>query len=233
LQINDNHPFVADYIRGNIVAQAYLNFYTAEFNEALVGAIKAAQVEYAKRITEELFGPQFKVSYTVEEGSIISRVTVVASIVANILLLLDRYGGVWEGIDRLERQAKWFGKTMNEIVVQNARTETLPPFHSEARRGIPGILKDFKDELIFLSQHTGSLPPDEISRRLQRLAERTDQLLDSIPNTEDRQALAREFVSIARAAEEKCPPLSPRPPKSPALLFRDELEQFLHNLAGR
>ena len=221
---------MADYIRGNIVAQAYLNFYEAEFNEAVVGVIKVTQDRHAKVIKDELFGIRFRVTYFVEEGSVRSKVTVVATTLAAIFSLLEHYGGVWEGIERLERQAKWFAERINEVVVQNARPETSSPFHSEARRGIPGVLKDFKAELVFLSEHTSSMPPDEISRRLKRLAERTDQLLENISNPQDRQTLARGFISIATAAKENCPPPLPSPPRSPALLFRDELEQFLKTL---
>ena len=58
-------------------------------------------------------------------------------------------------------------------------------------------------------------------------------LLYNIPSSEDRDALAREFISIAKAAGESRAPALPHSPKSPALLFRDELEELLRNLARR
>src|SRR5437763_1576475 len=91
-----------------VVAEALLDFYEAESTPDFLSGIERAQSRYPRFLALVRFDFEVEVSHSIEAGSVRSRITVIAVLIA-LLHAIEHYGDLRDGIDRIFEDAKHFG----------------------------------------------------------------------------------------------------------------------------
>lgn len=223
---------MADYIRGNILAQSYAHLYEVEFSDRAIGNIRRLLSEKALEIARDSFKVEVEISVETIPGSLKTKITATVKSIGTAIII---YGGMRNGIDYLVSDGKAFAHRVNEVVVKESRQYGNPHITLEARTGVPGVLKGIVSELDYLAWHTRGLSRRERSERIKRVEGRTLRLLENIESDENHGIIIRELQEVVtersphapiprELPDKRRPPALP-PPQDELLLFFEELKK--------
>jgi hypothetical protein len=226
--------------RKYVIAEALLDFYEAEDTPDFRSAIERAQSRYPRFVALVRFDFEVEVAHSIESGSVRSRVTVLAFLMA-LIHAIEHYGDFRDGIDRIFEDAKHFGVQANQYILFDAHPHTASPFVFQTKTGLVGVLKRFRDDVQFLNEHADDITPNEMKKRLTQLAKEADHMLTNASDEADFQLLrdflwetSRQVIRPSQYPFQHAPPLSADPFRYPMISpNRQELYRFLDSLRQR
>lgn len=139
---------MANYIKNEVLCEAYsrLNVHIADDSEALE-KLRVGMLSFFNERAQFLFGDDVKVEIEFEEGSLITKVKVIGSAAAVILLALNAYGSFRQSMDYLVKDSTLLAQSANLEMVFRTKAAFCDRVRVEKRRGIFGRVDELLSEL--------------------------------------------------------------------------------------
>lgn len=195
---------MADYINKNIILQSYVHI-----NRNL----QSLSEEELKRITDDLnsfaqarlkffFKSDLQLDVKVEDGSIISRITVFGTILALHQFFVD-YKDFREGVIACAQDVKMIAEAINleSMFSYGARRSDI--IRLESRIGIIGSLQGIVGGIDAVSLYSGDIDSfDVIIKKMERIEERLQILEGNIRDPEDYKFIISELYQLIQTIPE-------------------------------
>ena len=203
---------MADYIRSNILSQAYIHVEPQKINNPEeLNAFREKIISFTKSRSEFYLYPGVDVNVEFEDGSLKARITI-----AGVFVLLYKgiqgYPDFREGVSLLYNDSK----RLAEYIVSESQFLTGSRHNDvirvESRTGILGSLHKITnalDSIIYGAE--GGMTAKELAGRLEDLKEDIDKIINNIQSNDDKNLILAELVKLAKEIPEK--PKDPIPPK--------------------
>ena len=224
---------MADYIKKSILAESYVHLYYADFDEESIQKYEAIIVEFSQSIIRGIYDKELVISlqYDISSGSFKSKVLVIGT----IIIIVGHYGSFWAGVEKINEHSRDFAQMVNNKVIEETKYNDPSSYHREIRLGVPGVLKNIAHDIDSIRKRITEMSPNEVSRRLEEIRQRTVRLSDRLEVDEGN--LIRS--EIDKYIEQNIPPDQPDPsndiiPKQQPIRPKDDdLDGFLNDLAKR
>lgn len=224
---------MADYIKKNIISQAYIHVDPEDFDaEFDLDAFERSITEFVKSRTSFFLSPDAIIDVKFDEGSIKARVTIMGT----ILLLLQgiaNYKDFREGIQLL------YGDTrrLAEYIISESLFETKARHHNikhlEARAGIIGSVQKVINQLEIIKRGAeGSMLASDISKKINEVKIEIGKLQNNITDEQDKIFVISGLYDLAnKIPENPKPPKDKTNPISSVAIFRDERKKLIDLLS--
>lgn len=215
---------MADYIDKNILCQAYVHVELPEnITPGELDQIKEHLRQFTEARAKFFVYPDVIVEVEFREGSLKSYLTIAGA----IYIAIGNYGGFREGIDYLHTDIKRLADSLVSETLFMTRARHHSIRRTEARTGVIGSLKVLVDDLTTLESSLGQISVDESARRIRRLKEDAERLLENVRDNDDRNAIEAEFDRFTDALPDNCPhPKEKIPDDAAILLYHDALSEI-------
>lgn len=178
------------------LAQAYIHLKPYSAKPSQIKALGSYAKRTAAKSAREIYGGGVTILVEIEEGSLRTRVTVIA-VALNILQgghlaysTIADLKGFQEGVSELCDQAREFGVDVCEPFVRKAGVPKEDVYRFERRLKTPGKLYRFSKHLEKLQRSVDELSPKTLKEELARLRAELD-VIEGDLSVEDRRALER------------------------------------------
>ncbi|MGF1807546.1 hypothetical protein L4C31_20095 [Aliivibrio sifiae] len=210
---------MADYIKKNILSQAYIHIEPRKFqSKEEVEQFKVELTEFTKQRVGFFLSPDLPIEIEFEEGSLIARVTVLGTI-GLLFQGITSYKDFKEGIQFIYSDAK----RVTEYIISHTAFESgarqQDVIRLEARVGIIGSIQKAINQLETIKRGAnGTMIVDDINRKLDESIKELKKLMDNVNDPTDKELIRNGLLEIANEIPEK-----PKEPKgkvnSPGLVL--------------
>ncbi len=170
-----------------------------------------------------MYGGEVEIEVQIEEGSLITRVTVVGSILLGVYNFVANYKGFKEGVVEMCNDAREFAVDVCDPFINKAGVPKEEVYRFERRLKVPGKLYRFGKRLEKLEKSVDELSPRDVQKELGELRSEFESIEDLL-SSEERHALR----PVLKRAKLPFPENWPQPEEPKAILRRDDdLEQSL------
>jgi hypothetical protein len=222
---------MADYIDKNILCQAYIHIEIPQkLSKTEKEHIRKGLLEYAQARAKFFVYPDVEVEVEFKDGSLKAYL----SIAGAIYLAIGEYGDFRSGIDFLHADIKRLSDTLvsESLFLTKARPNQI--VRTEARTGVIGQLKTLINDIDALEVSIGQISVDEAARRIKRISDDAEILLENLQNEKDKEEAEDEIDRFASSLPVKCPyPKEKVPDDAAIFLYQDALSEFRKKLAKR
>jgi hypothetical protein len=200
---------VADYIKKNILSQAYVHVEPTAFEtEEDLESFKTNLTQFTKSRVEFFLSPELPVEIEFEDGSLIARVTVMGTI-GLLLTGISNYKNFREGIQLIYSDSKRLTEyIISETTFQSgARQQNV--IRLEARVGIIGSIQKVINQLESIKRGAnGSMMASDVSKKIDEASKELRKLFQNINDENDKELVRAGLESIAEEI-----PDTPKAPK--------------------
>jgi hypothetical protein len=213
------------------LAQAYIHLKPYSAKPSEIRALGSYAKRTAAKSAREIYGGGVTILVEIEEGSLRTRVTVIA-ITLNVLQgahfaysTIADLKGFQEGVSELCDQAREFGVDVCEPFVRKAGVPKEDVYRFERRLKTPGKLYRFSKHLEKLQRSVDELSPKTLKEELARLRAELD-VIESDLSVQDRRALegvirSRRLPTPRNWPRPESAKLAVRPKEQDLALFGD------------
>ena len=199
---------MANYINKDILCQAYIHIDPVPIDKNELEDFKAALEAFLSTRGKFFIYDEVDADVELKDGSL----KVYATVVGSLYLAIAQYGSFRSGVDYLASDVKRLSETLVSESLFQSKSRHDNIIRAEARIGVAGRLKQLVDEIEFVESRVGEDSPRVIAKRLETIAENTQQLLDKLNDPQDIPYLKENLTEVAiESIREKPFPL----PKSP------------------
>lgn len=154
---------MANYINEEILAESYSHLEVDIFDdkEALEKLKRELEIFFGER-AKYLFGEQIKIEIEFEEGSLRTRIKVVASAAVVILTAMNTYGSFRQTVDYLAKDSVMLAQSAGLEMIFRTKAAYCNRVAVEKRRGVFGKVHDLIGELDIIKRNISNseLPSD-------------------------------------------------------------------------
>jgi hypothetical protein len=205
------------------LAQAYIHLKPYSASERKVRSLGRYAKRVAIRAAAELYGGDVEIEVQIEEGSLITRVTVAGSILLGVYGFVANYKGFKEGVVEMCNDAREFAVDVCGPFITKAGLSKEDVYRFERRLKTPGKLYRFSKRLEKLEHSVDELSPRDVQKELGNLRAEFESIAQQL-SPQERQALEPTLKRPKLPPPEKWP--IPEEPKA-VLRKDDDLEQSL------
>ncbi|WGS18953.1 MULTISPECIES: hypothetical protein [unclassified Bradyrhizobium] len=205
------------------LAQAYIHLKPYSASHKQIRSLGRYAKRVAIRAAADIYGGEVEIEVQIEEGSLITRVTVAGSIFLGVYGFVANYKGFKEGVVEMCNDAREFAVDVCKPFIKKAGVPKEDVYRFERRLKVPGKLYRLDKRLEQLEKSVGELSPHDMQRELGRLRSELESITEHL-SPEERQLLSPTLKRTKLPPPENWP--APEEPKA-ALRKEDDLEQSL------
>jgi hypothetical protein len=203
---------LADYIKKNILSQAYIHVEPTELEtEEQLAEFKKHITEFARSRTNFYLHPDVSIEIEFEEGSLISRITVIGS----IFLLMNgvaNYPDFREGVSLIYNDSKRLSEYMVSEAQFFAGSKHQDVIRLEARTGVVGSLHKVILQLEQIKRGAGgSILAKDLVSKINKTQDDIEDLIGNLQEESDINLIKHGLSTLVNEIPEK-----PKPPKDKA-----------------
>jgi len=219
---------MANYIDLNILSQAYLRIEPADLSAPALKAYREHVRAYVTDRSRFFLHPEVEIDIELREGSLVSKITILGS----IYLAIGQYGEFRHGIRELRDDVKLIAEAVNLECQFSAHASKGDVIHKEARPGVVGSIARITAELDGLSDANGKSPPDQMAKKIARVREEVEKLLENLHNNEDRGFVCGNLLAIAKGTPKEPTPTDRRRDFADDIAaYRDDRKRIIKSLS--
>lgn len=222
---------MADYIDKSILCQAYVHVELPEnITHDELDSIKEHLKQFTDARAKFFVYPDVIVEVEFREGSLKTYLTIAGA----IYIAMGNYGGFREGVDYLHTDIKRLADSLVSETLFMTRARHHSIRRTEARTGVIGSLKVLMDDLMTLESSIGQISVDETARRVKRLKEDAERLLENVRDGNDRDKIETEIECFVDILPDNCPhPKEKVPDDAAILLYHDVIAEIRKRFGKR
>ena len=184
---------MANYINKDILCQAYIHIDPVPIDKNELEDFKAALEAFLSTRGKFFIYDEVDADVELKDGSL----KVYATVVGSLYLAIAQYGSFRSGVDYLASDVKRLSETLVSESLFQSKSRHDNIIRAEARIGVAGRLKQLVDEIEFVESRVGEDSPRVIAKRLETIAENTQQLLDKLNDPQDIPYLKENLTEVA------------------------------------
>ena len=222
---------VADYIDKNILCQAYVHVDLPEgMSPERLEELRVHLEDYATQRAKFFVYQDVVVDVVFRDGSLKAYITIAGA----IYLAIGQYGSFRSGADCLYTDVKRLGDSIVAESLFVTRSKYNQIRWTEARVGVIGSLKQLNDDLTLLQNSLGQISVDETARRIKRIREDAERLIENVRDPKDQEALEDEMNRFVGSLPDHCPyPKDKVPDNSAVILYQDSLAEVRRRFGAK
>lgn len=215
---------MADYIDKNILCQAYIHVHVDEgLGRKNIAELEKELLAFTTARARFFVYPEVDVNVEFRDGSLKAYLT----IAGGICLAISNYGGLRSGIDILHSDIKRLADSLVNESLFVTKTRRHQIVRTEARTGVIGSLKVLVDDMKTVEDSLGQISVDEAARRVKRLREDAELLIENVKDEKDRDAVEADVELFTDGLPAKCPHPPEKVPDDAAIFaYQDALSEL-------
>lgn len=183
---------MADYIKSNILCQAYLRIERPQVHADELPALRDELIQFIARRSRFILYPEVDANVRFRSGSLVAYLTVAGS----LYVALQGYPKFREGVLLLFGDVKRLADSMILETQFTSKARSPDVSRHEARTGVIGSLKELIDAIDNVNLSAGLVKVDTLSIRLGRILFDATRLLDVLRDRRDVILVAENLKSI-------------------------------------
>jgi hypothetical protein len=216
---------MANYINKDILCQAYIHIDPVPIDGAELEQFKTTINDFLSARGKFFIYEEVDADVELKDGSL----RVYATILGSLYLGISQYGSFRSGVDYLASDVKRLSESIVSESLFQSKSRHDNIIRAEARIGVAGSLKQLVDEIDFISSRIGHDTPRSLSKRLERLSENLQKLINNLNDPEDIPFIKTNIEAIVVEKIQEQPYKPPRSPEDPEgnQLYALSRRQFL------
>ncbi|MHB1227177.1 MAG: hypothetical protein ACYC0O_06605 [Desulfurivibrionaceae bacterium] len=188
---------MADYIKKNILCQAYIHAESAELSDAQLLKIQNELNDFVTKRAQFFLYKEVEVDVELGEGSLKSWASILGTLSA-LYAGIANYPSFREGVVAIHDDVSRLSSSIVSESLFVTKTKNIDVIRIESRTGIIGSLKRILDQLMFIRENNGSISAERMQKAITQTSIDIERLLSAIKNEADLELIKKHLLDEAK-----------------------------------